>query len=95
MEAPTQRTTIVLALDAEKAPLTCANFKRYADEGKLFRAYDRHRVVYTAAEIAELTGSTRVEVPSAEELPDITAQAIDGYIVGGTVYCDGIENASS
>jgi len=29
----TSKGSIVLELDAEAAPLTCANFKRYADEG--------------------------------------------------------------
>jgi len=40
----TNHGTIVIALDAEKAPITCANFKRYADEGH----YDGtifHRVI--------------------------------------------------
>ena len=40
----TNHGTIVIDLDAEKAPLTCANFKRYADEGH----YDGtifHRVI--------------------------------------------------
>lgn len=40
----TNHGTITLDLDAEKAPLTCANFKQYADEGH----YDNtifHRVI--------------------------------------------------
>ena len=40
----TSKGTLVIELDAEAAPLTCANFKRYADEGH----YDGtifHRVI--------------------------------------------------
>ncbi len=32
---------------------------------------------------------------SSSDDDEISAQAVDGYIVGGTVYCDGIENGGS
>lgn len=40
----TNHGTIVLTLDAEKAPITCANFKQYADDGH-YDATIFHRVI--------------------------------------------------
>lgn len=40
----TNHGTIVIDLDAEKAPITCANFKRYADEGH-YNGTIFHRVI--------------------------------------------------
>ena len=40
----TNKGTIVIELNAEAAPITCANFKRYADEGH-FNGTIFHRVI--------------------------------------------------
>ena len=40
----TNKGTIVLELDQEKAPITCANFKQYADDGH-YDATIFHRVI--------------------------------------------------
>ena len=40
----TNHGTIVIDLNAEKAPITCANFKRYADEGH-YNGTIFHRVI--------------------------------------------------
>lgn len=40
----TSKGDIILELDAESAPVTCANFKRYADEGH-YAATIFHRVI--------------------------------------------------